>query len=147
MSRQGGNGSRRSRRKKEEEAEKRSAVPPAADQSEGAASNPQSPEDRPDAGNGEEQTEISAPSGPAVQPPPADPADGVSITLPLGRLDGYVQRHIDVRLDVRQSRILNRLYHGLNDRDRRLANDRHVTSTADVIRYMLERVAAEEEKD
>lgn len=70
----------------------------------------------------------------------------VTITVPLGPLPekGYRPRHVEVNLqrEVPQQEALYRLRVGLNNADTRTANGRHVTSNADALRWLLERIAS-----
>lgn len=54
---------------------------------------------------------------------------------------GYVQRHIDVRLDGRQARGLRAVLEGSGDA--RLRNGTRLKTVGDAIRWILEQVEAE----
>jgi hypothetical protein len=80
---------------------------------------------------------------------PAHPAVGsCAIELPLVRLpadydeqrDGYLRRHVEVRLDDRQALVMKALLEGCDHGNCRLAKGTRVLSTADVFRYILEQI-------
>jgi hypothetical protein len=68
----------------------------------------------------------------------------VSIPFPIGDSvkDGFCGRHLDIRLTRVQAQTMRRLQQGLNETDSRMANGKHVDSAADVVRWMLDQVAA-----
>ena len=68
----------------------------------------------------------------------------ISIAVPsaeYGPADN-VSRHIDLQLDTVQARALKRAFVGLDESGSRLASGRRVASNADVIRFLLEQLAA-----
>jgi len=86
------------------------------------------------------------PSPPVVtatpEPRTADP-DLVRVELPLGTIDpkAYLSKRCDLsNLSPRQARALRQLTEGLQDAAARLENGRRVTSSADAVRYVLEKL-------
>lgn len=68
----------------------------------------------------------------------------VKITIEVaeyGKRD-HVSRHVEAQLDGDQAAALKRAFVGLDEAGARLANGRRITSNADVIRYLLERIGA-----
>ncbi len=77
---------------------------------------------------------------PAVRP--------VTLQLPLGALDadayrgrGLQDKHCEARLDRPQADTLRRVFNGLDATGARLRNGKRIASNADVVRWILERVA------
>jgi hypothetical protein len=59
---------------------------------------------------------------------------------------GYVSQHVEVRFgqnESRQAETLKRLVDGLRDTREKLANGRDVKTTADAVRWLLEKLSAE----
>jgi hypothetical protein len=68
----------------------------------------------------------------------------VTITLPVGDpRGGYLPKHVEVRFDVDQAAVLQRLYRGMRETNVELRNGRPVDSVADVFRHLIE-LASEE---
>lgn len=69
--------------------------------------------------------------------------ESVTIEVPLAETPakGYVSRHVEVNhMTERQSVALKILTAGLRREDRRLASGRSVNTSADAVRWLLERV-------
>lgn len=66
----------------------------------------------------------------------------VQLSLPLGEIpaEAFFSRHVDVQLSIAQARMMRRLAEGLQNQNARLENGRRVTSSADAVRYVLERL-------
>lgn len=89
--------------------------------------------------------------GPEVQVAPSPPTviapqvQTVALSLPLGTIPPrcYVSRHCDAgNLTNAQALAMRQLLEGLQDTNAKLASGRRVTSSADVVRYLLEQVAS-----
>ena len=70
------------------------------------------------------------------------PSDLVSIEVPLRGEHDLGLGHVEARLTRPQAAILRRLQDALNSDNHRTANNRHVTSKADVVRWLLEEIEA-----
>lgn len=104
---------------------------------------------------GMRKPEISPAVGPEVQVAPtpspaitpaitAPQVQTVALSLPLGTIPPrcYVSRHCDAgSLTNAQATAMRQLLEGLQDTNAKLASGRRVTSSADVVRYLLEQVA------
>ena len=91
-------------------------------------------------------TEVQVAPAPAVSPPAviAPQVQTVALSLPLGTIPPrcYVSRHCDAgSLTNAQATAMRQLLEGLQDTNAKLASGRRVTSSADVVRYLLEQVA------
>lgn len=69
--------------------------------------------------------------------------------LPVAPLSkpGYVPRHLDVHLNPRQSEALRALYLGLDATDTRMLDGPHVKSGGDAVRFLLDLVAVQIERN
>jgi len=93
--------------------------------------------------------ETTEPIETADEAPPqyVEQAELVQIQVPLGAVppDVYIGRHVEVRLTHDQARVLRSLWYGLQVEGATLAGGKSIDSNADVIRWLLERIAAAEE--
>ena len=94
---------------------------------------------KPETPPAEEEPEIAEDVGavPVLEPMMA------TITVPLSpsALEGcYISNHVDVRMTIAQATVLRRLHLALDTSEARLANDRHIASTADAVRWLLEEI-------
>ena len=67
----------------------------------------------------------------------------VCITVPLaydGPFDGFLGRHVELRLDMEQANKLRRLQVALDALDERLANGRHVSNRSDAIKWIIDKL-------
>ena len=85
---------------------------------------------------------------PAAEPGPLSRAQQVTITMPVGDIppEGFVPRHVEVRLDNRQAVALKRLWYGYDGLGRRLASGKRPDGNPDIVRLLLEAVADELDK-
>jgi len=68
-----------------------------------------------------------------------------TLNLPLAPLreDVYLTEHLDFRLSIPNRRTLRRLFDGLDEAGARLPNGRRVVSVSDAVRFVLDRLADE----
>ena len=67
------------------------------------------------------------------------------IEAPMGEAgNGYVSTHVEARLDQTQAKSLKSLVAGLVDGRNQTANGREVRTTADAVKWVLEKLAAGE---
>lgn len=63
------------------------------------------------------------------------------IEAPLGEMgNGYLQRHVEARLDRTQAESMKRLTAGLRDTREQTRNGREVTTAADSVKWLLEKL-------
>ncbi len=72
--------------------------------------------------------------------------EDVSLSVPVwrGEIKGHVQRHVDLQLKRPEAEALKRLYLALDEKGGRLTNGRRIVSGSDVVRYLLQIVASNE---
>lgn len=72
------------------------------------------------------------------------PQPGVPVILPLTgeEPDGYISRHLDVRLTIDQGRALKKLTAGLAAHGKKLARGRKIMTPGDSVRWILEQLIA-----
>lgn len=87
------------------------------------------------------------PVKPVVCEEPPPPSSDIVASMPVWLAPPpettYVTNHIDIELSQRQAETLWRVREGLADEGARLLQGRHVKSTADAVRYMIEQFAIE----
>ena len=82
-------------------------------------------------------------SGHQREPMPVEfPAIAGPLTGSAGKPRPYAARHVEVLLEDGQRHAMRELLDRLNSNDARLANGRHVTTGADVIRWITDQAAA-----
>lgn len=81
---------------------------------------------------------------PAVAEPPAVETTHVTLTVPLRPpvKPRYHARHVEVQLDNDQALALSQLFEALDHGGQRLKSGRRVTSAADALRWLLEKLDA-----
>jgi len=64
------------------------------------------------------------------------------LELPLGPIAEkiHISRHVDTQLSHAQARAMRSLIEGLRDSNAKLANGRRVTTSADVVRFILDQI-------
>lgn len=68
----------------------------------------------------------------------------VSVSAPMVlEVSGYVGRHVEARLTAKQGEALKKLLEGLKAEFARVEGGRAVSSTADAVRWLLERLGEE----
>jgi len=75
---------------------------------------------------------------------PTKMVSSVSVSVPLASVSGYVSGHVAIRFAPGESHLaetLKRLHEGLYQSSAKMASGKHITSTADAVRWMLEQVA------
>lgn len=76
------------------------------------------------------------------QPEPVAITD-LKIEIPLAKSAmGYASKHVEVRFDQDQRDTLRRIHDALIERNAKLRSGRRVNSNADVVRWMVDQVAA-----
>ena len=89
-------------------------------------------------------------SMPTAKKPARCPTDGVreiALELPmLSEPDRYTTRHLDIQLRQAQAIALRMLFNGCQERRARLADGKYINTTADAVRFLLERIGAAHER-
>lgn len=75
---------------------------------------------------------------------PTNASRQLEIIIPIttAELTGYLPRHVNVRLDERQARTLNRVFNALHAGSYRTSNGKHVDKLGHVVPWLIDQLTA-----